>query len=73
MGFLSPKPPPPPAPLPKVPTREDPSIASKREKDRLALAKRGSGGRKASVLTSPLGASDPQAGSVRRPALLGKV
>jgi len=66
MGFLSPKPPPAPAPLKPLPTRDDPSIAAKAEKDRLASAKRKP---KTNVLTSPLGATDDP--NVKRKSLLG--
>jgi len=67
MGFLSPKPPPPPPPLAPIPTREDPAVAAKKEDSRLAMARRK--GRKSSILTSPLGATDTP--EVSRKALLG--
>lgn len=68
MGFLSPKPPP-IAPLPPLPTRADPSIAAAREKARLAGGR--GRGRKATILTSPLGATDTA--NLSRKALLGEV
>ena len=78
MGFLKgvlkgPKPPPPPAPAPAplkpvkpLPQRDDPEIAKKAEKDRLASAKRRP---KTNVLTSPLGATDDP--NIKRKSLLG--
>jgi hypothetical protein len=58
-----------PAPLPAPPTKEDPSVTAAKEAERLALARRQ--GRSSTILSSPLGAGDPQ--NVNRPSLLGEV
>lgn len=78
MGFLFPSPPR-PAPLPPLPatspaalplpTETDPAIAAELEAQRLALLRRR--GRKATILTSPLGAADTS--PIERPGLLGEI
>lgn len=81
MTFLMPKaskprpaPPPPPVvtqPPPPVPTRAEPEVAEARDTENLRMATLRRRGRRSTILTSPLGATDVP--NVERRAALGNV
>jgi len=74
MSFLMPKVktppmPPPPAPLPEKPSKD--SEEAKKRADALRAKIAAMGGRKASILTEPMGLGDEEA-PIMRPSLLGR-